>query len=349
MKKRLSQVAEFAGVSETTARRVLNGATDVAPATRDAVLTAMDVCGFERPRGMQRERAALVGLVVPDLQNPIFPAFVEALAGLLNKRGLIPVLCTRTADGVSEAHYIDMILKQNVGGIIFVGASYADAGPEHGRALRERRIPIVLLNAADENPGVAQVSIDDSASAQQVLGHLSSLGHERIGMILGPVGHVPSARKLAGYQAFCAQRAGAGTGPAEDRRRLVAHGLFSMEGGATALPRLLAYGATAVVCASDALALGAIRAARRQGLRVPEDLSVVGFDDSLYMVATDPPLTTARQPVQAMAAAVIASLVSQMKGHATEGETMMFDTELIVRSSTAPPPPAARRRRAVDA
>ncbi|WP_328581036.1 LacI family DNA-binding transcriptional regulator [Streptomyces sp. NBC_00370] len=333
MKKRLSQVAEFAGVSETTARRVLNGATDVSPATRDAVLTAMDVCGFERPRQLQQERAALVGLVVPDLQNPIFPAFAEALAGLLNKRGFIPVLCTRTADGVSEAHYIDMILKQNVGGIIFIGASYADAGPEQGRALRERQIPIVLLNAADENAGVAQVSIDDAASAQQVLAHLSALGHRRIGMILGPVGHVPSAHKLAGYQAFRARQ-----GDSEgDWRKLVAHGLFSMEGGATALPRLLEGGVTAVVCASDALALGAIRAARRQGLRVPEDLSVVGFDDSPYMVATDPPLTTARQPVQAMAAAAIASLVSQMKGHATEGESMMFDTELIVRSSTAPP------------
>ncbi|SCF78969.1 DNA-binding transcriptional regulator, LacI/PurR family [Streptomyces sp. MnatMP-M17] len=327
-------MAEFAGVSETTARRVLNGATDVAPATRDAVLTAMDVCGFERPRELRQERAALVGLVVPDLQNPIFPAFTEALAGLLNKRGLIPVLCTRTADGVSEAHYIDMILKQNVGGIIFVGASYADAGPEQGRALRERRIPVVLLNAADENLGVAQVSIDDAASAEQVLNHLAAMGHERIGMILGPVGHVPSARKLAGYERFHGRRGG---GSPNDRRKLVAHGLFSMEGGATALPRLLAEGVTAVVCASDALALGAIRAARRQGLRVPEDLSVVGFDDSLYMVATDPPLTTARQPVQAMAAAAVASLAAQMKGHASAGELMMFDTELIVRSSTAPP------------
>ncbi|KIF72970.1 LacI family transcriptional regulator [Streptomyces sp. 150FB] len=340
MKKRLSQVAEFAGVSETTARRVLNGATDVAPATRDAVLTAMDVCGFERPREMRQQRAALVGLVVPDLQNPIFPAFTEAIAGLLNKRGLIPVLCTRTADGVSEAHYIDMILKQNVGGIIFVGASYADVGPEQGSALRERQVPIVLLNAADENLGIAQVSIDDAASARQVLGHLAAMGHERIGMILGPVGHVPSARKLAGFQAFCGTR----DALKGDWRGLVAHGLFSMEGGATALPRLLAEGVTAVVCASDALALGAIRAARRQGLRVPEDLSVVGFDDSLYMVATDPPLTTARQPVQAMAAAAVASLVSQMKGHAQAGEQMMFDTELIVRSSTAPPARTARTR-----
>lgn len=254
-KRRLSQVAEYAGVSEATVSRVLNGSPDVASTTREAVLSALDVCGIERPARYRAERAALIGLVVPDLQNPIFSAFAEALCGLLNKRGLIPVLCTRTADGVSEAHYIEMLLRQNIGGIVFIGASYADAGPEHGRALRERRIPMVLLNAADENTGVPQVRVDDALAADQALSHLSALGHERIGVILGPVGHVPSARKLAGFAAFCARRGV----PADDWRRLVAHALFTMEGGATALPRLLAEGVTGIVCASDALALGAVR------------------------------------------------------------------------------------------
>ncbi|MFJ9059121.1 MULTISPECIES: LacI family DNA-binding transcriptional regulator [unclassified Streptomyces] len=333
-KRRLSQVAEYAGVSEATVSRVLNGSPDVASTTREAVLSALDVCGIERPARYRAERAALIGLVVPDLQNPIFSAFAEALCGLLNKRGLIPVLCTRTADGVSEAHYIEMLLRQNIGGIVFIGASYADAGPEHGRALRERRIPMVLLNAADENTGVPQVRVDDALAADQALSHLSALGHERIGVILGPVGHVPSARKLAGFAAFCARRGV----PADDWRRLVAHALFTMEGGATALPRLLAEGVTGIVCASDALALGAVRGARRQGVSVPRDLSVVGFDDSPFMVATDPPLTTARQPIQAMASAVVASLAAQIDGHAGANELMMFDTELIVRGSTAARP-----------
>ncbi|WP_405694590.1 LacI family DNA-binding transcriptional regulator [Streptomyces sp. NBC_01185] len=333
-KRRLSQVAEYAGVSEATVSRVLNGSPDVASTTREAVLSALDVCGIERPARYRAERAALIGLVVPDLQNPIFSAFAEALCGLLNKRGLIPVLCTRTADGVSEAHYIEMLLRQNIGGIVFIGASYADAGPEHGRALRERRIPMVLLNAADENTGVPQVRVDDALAADQALSHLSALGHERIGVILGPVGHVPSARKLAGFAAFCARRGI----PADDWRRLVAHALFTMEGGATALPRLLAEGVTGIVCASDALALGAVRGARRQGVSVPRDLSVVGFDDSPFMVATDPPLTTARQPIQAMASAVVASLAAQIDGHAGANELMMFDTELIVRGSTAARP-----------
>ncbi|MET7367966.1 LacI family DNA-binding transcriptional regulator [Streptomyces sp. NPDC005566] len=333
-KRRLSQVAEYAGVSEATVSRVLNGSPDVASTTREAVLSALDVCGIERPLRYRAERAALIGLVVPDLQNPIFSAFTEALCGLLNKRGLIPVLCTRTADGVSEAHYIEMLLQQNIGGIVFIGASYADAGPEHGRVLRERKVPMVLLNAADENLGVAQVRVDDALAADQALTHLAALGHERIGMVLGPVGHVPSARKLAGFAAFCARR---GVAPDEWRRR-VAHALFTMEGGATALPRLLAEGVTGIVCASDALALGAVRGARRQGVSVPRDLSVVGFDDSPFMVATDPPLTTARQPILAMASAVVASLMTQIDGHAGANDLMVFDTELIVRGSTAARP-----------
>jgi DNA-binding LacI/PurR family transcriptional regulator len=328
--KRLSQVAKFAGVSEATVGRVLNNKPDVAQSTRDAVLTALDVFGFERPARMRSSRAPLVGLVVPDLQNPIFPAFTEALAGALNRRGLIPVLCTRTADGVSEATYVRMLLDQNIAGIIFVAASYADAGPEPGRDLRERQVPIVLINAADENRQVAQVAVDDAAAADQALTHLAGLGHERIGLLIGPVGHVPSARKLAGYAVFCERK---GMTPA-DWRPLVTHAMFSMEGGATAMPKLLAEGVTAVVCASDALALGAIRAARRQGKSVPEDLSVIGFDDSLYMVATDPPLTTSRQPVQAMAAAAIASLTAQMDGHEVTDEVMLFEPELIVRGST---------------
>ncbi|MEU2428558.1 MULTISPECIES: LacI family DNA-binding transcriptional regulator [unclassified Streptomyces] len=331
MTRRLSRIADFAGVSEVTVSRVLNGSPDVAPRTRDIVLTALDVFGYPRPATSRRERAPLVGLVVPDLQNPVFPAFAEAMAGRLNKAGLIPVLCTRTADGVSEANYIEMLLGQNIGGIVFIGSSFADAGPEQGRALREREVPMVLVNAADENAGVAQICADDTYAAHQALTHLEALGHERIGLLLGPVGHVPSARKLAGYAAFVQAR-----GLSQEQwRPLVAHTMFSMEGGATAAARLLADGVTGLVCASDALALGAVRGARKSGFDVPRDVSVVGFDDSLFMVATDPPLTTARQPVQTMAAAAVSALLAQMDGHAADPGPMLFECELIVRGSTA--------------
>jgi DNA-binding LacI/PurR family transcriptional regulator len=325
-------VAKFAGVSEATVSRVLNGKPGVSQATRDTVLTALDVFGFARPEPVRTERARLIGLVLPDLQNPIFPAFAEVLGVSLIQRGLVPVLCTRTADGVSEAHYIQMLLAQQVGGIVFVGSSYADAGAEQCRQLAERKLPIVLINAADENLGVARICVDDAAAAEQALAHLTGLGHERIGLILGPSGHVPSARKLAGFARFWQARG-------ETRwRSWVDHTVFSVEGGRVAAARLVAAGVTGLICGSDALALGAVRAVRKLGLDVPGDVSVVGFDDSTYMAVTGPPLTTIRQPVRAMAVAAMSSLLAQLDGRAVVSQEVLFEPELIVRGTTGPAP-----------
>ncbi|MFC9329560.1 LacI family DNA-binding transcriptional regulator [Kitasatospora sp. NPDC057015] len=337
MTKRVNEVARFAGVSTATVSRVLHNRPGVADATRQSVLTALDVMGLERPSALRTERAPLVGLVVPDLQNPVFPAFCEVLAGALSKRGLMPVLCTRTADGVSEANYVEMLLRQNVAGIVFVGASYADAGPEQGRVLHEREMPMVLINAADGHEGAARIAVDDASAVEQALAHLTALGHERIGLLLGPAAHVPSVRKLQAFSRYLDAR-----GQGSRVHELVAHTMFSLDGGAAMVPRLVAAGATAVVCASDALALGAIRRLRKDGLSVPEDVSVVGFDDSPYMIATDPPLTTIRQPVHLMAAAAAKVLVEQIEGHRVAPEEVLFEPELIVRSSTRTAPAAPR-------
>ncbi|MEV7626082.1 LacI family DNA-binding transcriptional regulator [Actinoplanes sp. NPDC089786] len=318
MTSRLAAVAAYAGVSEATVSRVLHDKPGVAQATRDTVLTALDVFGFPRPRPVRGERARLVGLVLPDLSNPVFPAFADVIGVSLVRRGLVPVLCTRTSDGVSEAHYIQMLLRTQVGGIVFVGSSFADAGPEQVRRLTERKLPMVLINAADENLGVPQVSIDDAAAVRQAVAHLAGLGHSRIGLILGPWGHLPSMRKLAGF-----------AGPVE-------HTVFSVEGGRAAAGRLLEQQVTGIVCASDALALGAIRAVRRQGLDVPADVSVVGFDDSTFMAMTDPPLTTLRQPIREMATAAVSSLVAQLDGRLLVTDEITFDPELVLRGSTAP-------------
>jgi DNA-binding LacI/PurR family transcriptional regulator len=335
MTKKLADVAAFAGVSLATVRRVLNDKPGIAPATRAAVLTALDVFGLDRPAQFRAERDGLVGLVVPDLQNPIFPAMVEAISIPLAKLGFMPVLCTRTADGVSEANYIQLLLRRDVAGIVFIGASYADAGPEYGRELRERKIPLVLLNAADENSGTTRVSVDDGAAADQAITHLASLGHERIGLILGPAGHVPSVRKLGAFVRTWEREHGAGD---QGWRERVGYVPFTMEGGSAAASRLISAGITGLVCASDALALGAVRGAHRLGRSVPEDVSVVGFDDSAYMVAVEPPLTTVRQPVRAMGDAAVKLLNAQITGQTLPGDEMLLEPELIVRSSTGPCP-----------
>ena len=331
MTKRLAEVAKKAGVSEATVSRVLNGRSGVSEATRASVLTALDVLGYERPTKLRGERARLVGLVLPELQNPIFPALAEVVTGSLAQRGFTPALCARTIGGVPESDYVEMLLDHQVSGVIFAGGSYAlaDASHEHYRRLTDRGLPVVLVNAGVDELGFPRVSTDDAVAVEQAYGHLRSLGHERVGMVLGPEGHVPSRRKLAAMI-----RVAGWTG--DDA--LVERSSFSMEGARVAATKLVERGATGIICASDVLALGAIRAARRLGRAVPADVSVVGFDDSAFMTCTDPPLTTVRQPIETMGQAAVDLLVSQIEETRVMSDELLFEPELVVRGSTGPAP-----------
>lgn len=330
MTRRLAVVAQKVGVSEATVSRVLNGKPGVSDATREAVLTALDVLGYERPTSLRGQRARLVGLVLPELQNPIFPAFAEVVGGALAQQGFTALLCTCSTGGVSEAAYVDLLLQQQVSGAIFAGGLYteADAGHEHYRLLLQRGLPTVLVNAAVDGLGFPQVSCDDGVAVEQAFGHLVALGHQRIGLLLGPADHVPSQRKLAAFLAVN-DRLGRTGAPVE-------HAMFSLESGQATMLRLLDQGVTGVICASDPLALGAIRAARRRGLSVPGDVSVVGYDDSALMTCVDPALTTIRQPIEAMGRAAVDLLVHQIEGSQVRTAELLYEPELVVRSSSAP-------------
>jgi len=330
--RRLAEVAKKVGVSEATVSRVLNGKAGVSDSTREAVLTALDVLGYERPTQLRGERARLVGLVLPELQNPIFPALAEVIGGALAQRGFTPVLCTRTAGGLSESDYVDMLLDQHASGVVFAGGHYAElAAPhDHYRLLHRRGVPVVLVNAAIDNLDFPCVSTDDVVAAGQAFRHLASLGHKRIGLVVGPEDHMPSRRKQSAF-AKHAEQAGHAIGPVE-------HTLFSLEGGQAATTRMLHQDVTGVICGSDVLALGAIRAVRRAGLEVPGDVSVVGYDDSGWLNCTDPPLTTVRQPIESMGKAAVALLVNQMETATVQPEELLFEPELVVRGSTGPAP-----------
>ena len=341
--RRLAEVATKVGVSEATVSRVLNGKAGVSESTRAAVLTALDVLGYERPTQLRGERARLIGLVRPELQNPIFPALAEVVGGALAQRGFTPVLCTRTAGGLSEADYVAMLLDQQVSGVVFAGCHHAEeAAPhDHYRLLRSRGIPAVLFNASIEGLDFPCVSTDDMTAAGQAFTHLASLGHRRIGLVAGPPDHMPSRRKLAAFTEHSRRAFGGGGSPVDGGP--VEHALFSVEGGQAATTRLLRHGVTGIICASDVLALGAIRAVRRAGLSVPGDVSVVGYDDSAFMNCTDPPLTTVRQPIESMGKAAVAMLVNQMENVSVYPEELLFEPELVVRGSTGPAPALSAR------
>ena len=335
MTRRLAEVAAKVGVSTATVSRVLNGKGGVSEPTRQAVLTALDVLGYERPTQLRGERSRLVGLVLPELQNPIFPAFAEVAGGALVQQGFTPVLCTQTTGGVQEPDYVQLLLQQHVSGVLFVGGLYAlaDSSHEHYAQLTRRNLPTVLINAAVDGLAFPRVCPATTRSPWNSRSPIcATSGTTEIGLILGLPDHVPSQRRLAAARA---QEGRNGFTLPDDR---VVYSLFSIEGGQAAATTLLDRGMTALVCASDPIALGAIRAVRRSGRSVPNDVSVIGYDDSALMTCTDPPLTTVRQPIEPMGRAAVDLLVGQINGGTFAPKELFYEPELVVRSSTAPAP-----------
>ena len=337
MAARLLDIAHQAGVSEATVSRVLNDRPGVSTETRQAVLTALDVLGYERPARLRKRSAGLVGLVVPELDNPIFPAFAQIIESNLAQGGYTPVLCTQTPGGVTEDEYVEMLLDRQVSGIVFVSGLHADTTADHERyhKLLARPLPIVLVNGYVAGIDAPFVSCDDNAAGELGVAHLAALGHRRIGLISGPNRFMPVQRKIAGYRAAMKKLVGL-TDPAIDE--LISLSLFGVEGGQAAAGRLFDRGVTGIVCGSDLMALGAIRAARQRGLSIPDDVSVVGYDDSPLIAFTDPPLTTVRQPVTAMAVAAVRALIDEINGQGTHRSEYVFRPELVVRASTGAAP-----------
>ncbi|GAA4286218.1 LacI family DNA-binding transcriptional regulator [Georgenia daeguensis] len=332
---RLTDVAEQAGVSTATVSRVLNDKPGVAGETRRAVLAALDMLGYERPDKLSARSAGLVGLIVPELSNPVFPAFAQAVESVLSTMGLTPLLCTQSPGGTTEDQYVEMLLEHGVDGIVFVSGLHADtsADPARYQRLRERGLPFVLLNGHNPAIDAPSFSTDDRGSMELAVRHLVSQGHRKIGLAIGPERFVPAHRKRVGFEEAMAEYV-------DEPRPSVVTTLFTVEGGVAAGTELIEAGCTAIICGSDLMALGVVRAARSNGRQVPADLSVIGYDDSPLIPFTHPPLTTIRQPVAAMCQAAVTTLVAEIGGSQVPRGELIFVPELIVRGSTDAAPPA---------
>jgi DNA-binding LacI/PurR family transcriptional regulator len=334
---RLVDVAKVAGVSEATVSRVLNGRPGVAGDTRQAVFTALDLLGYERPRKLQRRRSGMVGLIVPELTNPIFPEYVQVIESALAQHGYTPILCTMTPGGIHENEYIEMLMERGVNGIISVSGNHADTSADHSsyRDLVQSGTPMVLVNGHVEGLSLTSVSADEEAALRLALNHLVSLGHRTIGLATGPLRYIPSIQKRRAFLRTMKKLVH------RDASDLVAESFFTVEGGHAAALRLLGSSVTAIVCANDLMALGAVRAAQSVGRAVPAEISVIGYDDSPLISFTEPPLTTVRQPVRAMGQAAVRALLDELRGVPIPRGNLLFQPELVVRGSTGPGPAAA--------
>lgn len=329
MKVGITEVAARAQVSEATVSRVVNRRPGVAGRTRDAVTQAMAELGYEPPAN----RGQLVAMIMPWLSNPFFAEVAELVESALAPHGLKGVICPSLPGGIQEREFVTALADHGIAAAVFLSASNTvdNADPETYQVLASRRIPFVGVNGTFDGHEAPVFSSDDLLAAELAVDHLYLLGHRRIGMAAGPRGNRPAERRVQGFLAALQRR---GCDP--DRR--VVRQVYTIEGGQSAAATLLEGGVTAIVAASDYMALGAIRAARRAGLSVPGDVSVVGYDGSMITEFVDPPLTTVRQPTDRLAKEVARAVVGLVTSREVPSGELLFSPELVVRSSTAPPP-----------
>lgn len=324
---RLSDVARHAKVSTATVSRVVNDRPGVAKDKRRAVLAALDVLGYERPTESAPQSSGLIGLIVPELSNPVFPLYAQEIEQVLSTEGYMPLLCTQSPGGITEDEYVRTLLDRHVAGIIFVSGLHADSAADPERYTNLADTPFVTINGPNPEVSAPSFSCDDEDATARAFDHLVTLGHTRIGLAVGPQRFIPTQRKVAGFTA-AHQRAGLNTEPH------ISSSLYTMEGGQAAAAELLRAGCTAIICASDMMAMGAVRQIRQLGLRVPDDISIVGYDDTPLIAYTDPPLTTIRQPVGRIARAAAGTLIQMIDGRTTSAASLVFAPELVVRAST---------------
>jgi DNA-binding LacI/PurR family transcriptional regulator len=331
----MRDVARAAGVSVATVSRVLTGSAPVRADTRERVERAMRDLLYVAPHA-RGTRTGVIGLLVPDLENPIFPALAQEIETTAAESGLSSILCNTARHKLAEDVYVHMLVERGVDGMIFISSELTnlEADHDHYARLLDEGVHIVLVNCEHESLPIPSVGVDEQAAGETAAEHLLALGHRRIGFVAGPASYAPTRNKLAGI-AVALRRAGI-----EVDRRLVAHAEWGYAGGAEAARRLLALNGrrpTALIAASDVMAIGALHAVDAAGLRVPDEISIVGFDGVTAGTYTNPALTTVAQPTREIATTAIDALRRLIESPERDVPHSVFRPRLVVRSSTAPP------------
>ncbi|HSC92129.1 MAG TPA: LacI family DNA-binding transcriptional regulator [Gaiellaceae bacterium] len=328
----LREVAGHAGVSLATASRVASGGSNVRPETRARVERAMRELLYVPPG--RRTATGVIGLLVPELANPIFPALAEAIETRAAPSGLASILCNTQSAAYREVDYVHMLLDRGVDGMIFISCEMTNLSGDHGHY--ERLIAegarIVFVNGTLTGLAVPSVGVDERTAGELATRHLIELGHEQIGFVAGPEHYLPTQLKNSGREAALLA---SGLSP----NGLVANTQFSVAGGRAALAQLLAKAAppSAVICSSDVMAIGVLQEAARRGLRVPEDLSVVGFD-GIAADWTEPRLTTIEQPIAEIADTAVDALRRLIDDPSRPLPHFVFPPKLRRGESTGPAP-----------
>lgn len=330
----VQDVADLAGVSIATVSRVLNGHPHVSEGTRETVLRVVREYGFSKNRAagaLSGGRTSLIGVAVPEIESTYFVGILSGAAEALHDRDMRVVLCPTNYEHEREVALLDRLMHGTTDGALLVLPSESEDELE---TLRHHGYPFVVVEPRTLlGEGIPCVTATHYAGAVLATEHLLELGHRRIGAIKGPDDRLASQERLNGFRSTLAN-AGIAPDPA-----LEVGSDFRFESGEEAAAKLLDLPdpPTAIFGFNDEVAIGAMIAARARGLRIPEDLSIVGFDDALPARLATPPLTTVRQPLAELGRTAVSLLHRLIDEQQVEALRVDLHTKFILRESTAAP------------
>jgi LacI family transcriptional regulator len=340
----ITEVARRAGVSPATASRVVSAADyPVSAATRERVLEAaraLDYVPNALARGLLKSRIPVVAVIVHDITDPYFAEIVRGVEDAANDAGYLVITCSSERDPEREQSYVRLVRSMRAAAVVFAGSGLDD--PEQNSAIARHLDAMTADGAAvvhlsPHAGGEPEVGVDNEAGIAAMVAALVALGHRRIAFLAGPSALYVARERLAGYR-----RGLAGAGLDVDDRLIVAT-TFDSDGGALGVDALLGGGVpfTAVCCANDLLALGALRRLTARGIDVPGRISVAGFDDISTAAITAPSLSTVRLPLREMGRLGFEDADRRLRGADDGAAPVVLPTQVILRGSTAPPMPAA--------
>jgi DNA-binding LacI/PurR family transcriptional regulator len=327
----MKDVATHARVSITTVSHVLNKTRYVAPETRKRVQEAIRELRFYKDahaRRLASGRSNFFGLIVSDITNPFFPELIRGFESAALSRRFDTLLCDTNYDPRRAEAGVRMMIENKVRGVAVMTSELA---PTLAQDFTANHVAVVSLGLLSVGLNTANIRVDQARGIHQAIDHLRSLGHEDIAFISGPEG-LQSAR--ARREAFVSGLHHHGLNPG---RTLV--GNHKIDGGIEGVRQLVAEGKlpTAILCSNDLTAIGAMEALGEAGFRVPDDVSIIGFDDIFFASITTPPLTTVHLPQNRMGELAFAALQEILRTKKRRGREYTVRTELVIRKSTAAP------------
>ncbi|MBT2334340.1 LacI family DNA-binding transcriptional regulator [Variovorax paradoxus] len=330
----IKDVALRAGVSVTTVSHVVNDTRHVSAKGRERVEEAIRELGYvpnAMARSLKSNTTSTLGMLIPNSSNPYFAEIVRIVEDRCFGAGYTLVLCNTDDEPRRQSVYLQVLAERRIDGLIVVSTGAGD-DDSLVTQLHGLRIPTVLVDREIADPACDLVETAHMQGGLLAVRHLLSLGHKRIACIGGPVGVMPSEQRIEGWRMALAE---AGATPNADA--LLWRGGFTSQGGYEAMHAILRteHAPSAVFVCNDLMAIGALRAAHESGVHVPDELSIVGFDDIELSAYTSPPLTTVAQPKERIGALAVDMLLERVGGKRRDARKVVLQPELRVRASTA--------------